>query len=163
MKLKRYIITLILTLALLIPASVYAQKFVIGSKIPEVKNEKNIDWVDSAADISKIWVVDFYSPKNPSAEKFYNENVDRVQKDFGTKAQIVIIIKKDNPDFRDLAKKDGSKFFFAINEDGKIFEALSIKYIPYTVVIDEKNRLLWQGNLSTLTTDVISKIISDKR
>jgi len=45
----------------------------------------------------------------------------------------------------------------AIDAGGKIFTAFGVQYVPFGVLVDSKNRALWQGNSLHLTPEIIDK------
>lgn len=156
---KRYILTVLLLSLCSLQLS--AQKYVIGSELPDFKSSKSINWLYDAADLTKLWVIDFYSTKNPTSVKFYSQNVENVNRWFGGRAEIVIFNAGGDDDFLVLAQRDNDRQHFAIDTQGDIFKIFSVIYLPYTVIVDADGVLVWQGNLSTLTGDVAADILAN--
>lgn len=134
-----------------------AQKLVIGSRVTSFKPERDLKWLTPAASDKTGWLVDFYSSKNPSCVKFY-QNLPAIAKTINGKYPIVIISRTDDAEFQQLAARDGDKYYFAVDADGKSHTAFGIQYVPYSVLINDDNEILWQGNLSQFSTQASDKI-----
>lgn len=152
---KRLVI--IFTLAVLCAGPTAAQKLVIGSRVAAFKPDRELTWLTPPAPDKKGWLIDFYSSKNPSCVKFY-ENLPAIAKSLNGKVPIVIISRTGDDQFKELAERDGSKYYFAVDADGKSHAAFGIQYVPYSVLLNDDNEILWQGNLSKFTEQASTKI-----
>ncbi len=144
---KKFLIILSLMMATVWSAN--AQKLVIGSEIDEHAEVTDLQWLTDAPDPGKTWVIDFFSTKNPTAKKYYYENIDEIAKIVGDDAEIIIVTTASSDEFEALALSDGKKCHFAVDPNRTFHKLLGVEYIPYTVVVSAQGELLWQGNLST--------------
>ncbi len=152
MKRVLYTILVSITLLCLNAEASYGQKLVIGSKVDLSKVEGSLIWLNEKPAEGKKYIVDFFSVKNPSSMSFYEQHIDRVAKELGSDYEIILVNMSDSEELQQLIAKDGDKYHFAVDADGKLFKLFDVKFLPFTVALDSK-KLLWQGNLSTLETD----------
>ncbi len=152
------IITL-LVLLLLFSFELSAQKLVIGSEVDDHKKIESVKWLSAPQSKSSVWIIDFYASSNPTAAEFYNNNISRIKATTSGRAEIVVITSKSTPEFEALAESDGNSYAFAVDTKGEFHKLLGVRYIPFTVIVNNKGKILWQGNLSTLTDKVIDQVL----
>ncbi len=148
-----------LLLLLFCTLSAQGQKLVIGSEVDDLSKVTKDQWLSRSASSDKVWVIDFFAVKNPSSMKFYNEELPKVKSNIGDRAEVVIVSSKDSEELSELAAKDGDKYCFVTDSEGKLFKIFDVKYIPFSVVVDSKGTILWQGNISELTKEVLDSIL----
>lgn len=136
-----------------------AQKLVIGSEVEDHKKVESLEWLSEPQNRSSIWIIDFYAANNPTAVSFYDENISRIHSTVGGRAEIVLMTSKGSSEFSSLAERDGSKYAFAIDKKGEFHKLFGVRYIPFTVIVNHKGKILWQGNLSTLSDKIIEKVL----
>jgi len=129
-----------------------AQKLIIGSKVPDFKGVK---WQSTAPVQGKAKLVEFYSATNPTSAKLYS-NLAGIQSKYSN-IEIIVLYREDNPEMSQLASRDGSKYLFGYDANGTTYDALGVKFLPFTMLIDSKGNLLWQGNLSNINDQVLQK------
>ena len=47
----------------------------------------------------------------------------------------------------------------ALDHDKKVFGSFGVDFVPFSVLIDAKNRVLWMGNPQSMTSSFIQKIV----
>ena len=76
----------------------------------------------------------------------------------GTKLRVVVITQEKEDKIGPLLRPYLSpQISVAIDAGGKIFPAFGVQYVPFGVLVDSKNRALWQGNSLQLTPEIIDK------
>ena len=76
----------------------------------------------------------------------------------GTKLRVVVITQEKEDKIGPLLRPYLSpQISVAIDAGGKIFTAFGVQYVPFGVLVDSKNRALWQGNSLQLTPEIIEK------
>jgi len=133
------------------PAS--AQKLVIGSEIASFKSLKGeISWI-SEYPTGDSMLIDFYQPSNPTCVK----NLDRLLTIADSKRGILsVVIMTREPDDRLLAVTD--RICVGVDTTGNgFFERCHVQYLPYTMLVDGKNQLLWHGILNTLSDEMLDE------
>ena len=147
---KRILLAMITTLAIQAAA---AQKLVIGSKTPDFKE---VEWKTAAPGGSKAVLVEFYQSSNQTSESLYPKLADIYSK-YSATLDIVVLTREDNAAIDLLTDNDGWKYSFGYDPTGKAYEAFGVKFVPFTMLIDSKGNLLWQGNLSNITDQALQK------
>ncbi len=149
----------VIALILLSTGSLFAQKLVIGSQVTDHKLVEGVKWYTTPRNPESIWIIDFYSSDNPSSVEFYSRNIDRIYGAVTDNVEIVVLSNKLTDDFKKLIEEDGAKYVFGHDSKATLFKLFGVKYIPYTVVVDNKGKVLWQGDLSKLTDSQLQKIL----
>ena len=147
---KRILLTIIV--ALLIQTAT-SQKLVIGSKTPVFKD---VEWKTAAPGGGKAVLVEFYQSSNHTSESLYSKLAD-IHSKYSNNVDIVVLTRENNAMIDRLIDSDGQKYSFAYDPDGKTYEAFGVKFVPFTMLIDSKGSMLWQGNLSNITGQVLQK------
>lgn len=149
--------TLIFTLAICCVTICTAQKIVVGSRISQFKPDKELVLVSGKKIVDGAMIIDFFSSKNPSCKDFYTQ-LERIAQKTGNNCSILVISSTLDDDFEALSKKDQDKYSFAIDHKGSVFALFAVQYLPYSVALNSQAEVVWQGNLSNLTDDIIEKI-----
>ncbi len=139
--------------------SVSAQKLVIGSEVDGHKEVTSLEWLSDKPADKSVWIIDFFATNNPTSTDFYDKHLPEVLKVIDGDAKIVVLTTKSTPEFQELAKKDGDKYSFAVDTKGELYKLFGVRYIPFTVIVNHKGKILWQGNLSSLTQDIANKVL----
>ncbi len=132
-----------------------AQKLVIGSEVEGHLEMTDIEWLTDAPNPEKPWVIDFFSTKNPTSKKFYEENIGEVVELVGDGAEIVVITANATDEFVEMAQNCGENVSFGVDVGRHLHKAVGVEYIPYTVVLSPEGELLWQGNMSTAAEEFV--------
>lgn len=151
-----------LSLALLAAGTAFAQKMVIGSRIPDFRG---VQWLTAApagpgSGQTAPMLVEFYDPDNATSARFFPKLADIRQKygngDSGI--QIVVLVARQGPAADKLLKESGDRYYIGTDPDGKVYQAFNVQFLPYTILVDTKGELYWQGNLGNITDAVLQKI-----
>ena len=139
----------------LLPVS--AQKLVIGSEIPSFRSLKDdILWMTEMPEERPI-LIDFYQPSNPTCVA----NLKRLSRIAESKrADLDVVVMTKEPD-ESLKVWSGIKYIGVDTIGGDFFEKCHVQYLPYTMLVDEKSRLLWHGILNTLSDEMLDEILRE--
>ena len=132
----------------------FAQKLIIGSKTPDLKG---VEWKTSAPQTGKATLIEFYQSTNESSSKLYLK-LAKIASKYGGAIDIVVLTREDNATINSLVQQDGSRYSFGYDADGTVYDAYGVKFVPFTMLVDSKGNLLWQGNLSNITDQVLQKV-----
>lgn len=157
---KRLLILLILTA--LAAGEAFAQKMVIGSRIPDFKG---VQWLTVApagpgSSQTAPMLIEFYNPDNASSVRFFPKLAD-VKSRHGNGAsgvQIVVLVAQSGPAADKLRQDYGDKYYIGVDPDGKVYQSFNVRFLPYTILVNSKGELYWQGNLGNLTDEVLRKV-----
>ncbi|MEG1864706.1 MAG: hypothetical protein RRY33_04150 [Alistipes sp.] len=133
----------------------FAQNIALGERAPETKPAA---WLagqqPSAAELSYI---EFFHASN-KASLTALEQLQKLTHKLGTKLRVIIVTQEKEDKISPLLTPYlSSQISVALDGSGKIFAAFGVNYVPFGVLTDSRNRVLWMGNSLQLTEDVIHK------
>lgn len=151
-----------LSLALLAAGTAFAQKIVIGSRIPDFRG---VQWLTAApagpgSGQTAPMLVEFYDPDNATSARFFPKLAD-IKSRHGNGAsgiQIVVLAAREGPAADKLLKECGDRYYIGTDPDGKVYQSFNVRFLPYTILVNSKGELYWQGNLGNLTDEVLGKV-----
>ncbi|EFR56924.1 hypothetical protein HMPREF9720_1104 [Alistipes sp. HGB5] len=150
-------VLLILLFAALLPfAAADAQNIALGERVPELKVPAWLDGQKPAA-TPRLTYVEFFQSSNAACITSLKQLRAMTDK-LGTKLRVVVITQEKEDKIGPLLRPYLSpQISVAIDAGGKIFTAFGVQYVPFGVLVDSKNRALWQGNSLHLTPEIIDK------
>lgn len=148
---------LLLLFALALPgAKASAQKIVYGQRVPELKVSSWLAGQTPQASAVLTYVEFFHSSNSACISSV--KRLSEINNKLDTKLRIVVLTqeKEDKiaPLLTTFLTPDLSVGF---DPEGKIFTAFGVDYVPFGVLLDAKNRVLWMGNTLQLTPETIKK------
>lgn len=146
----------LLAAVLLTQGVLRAQNIVIGERAPELKN---VTWLSDrqpvAADFS--YVVFFHSSNEGCMRTL--PNLKELSSKLGTKLRIVVVTQEDSGKIGPiLSPYLSQRFGVALDPSKRTFSGFGVDFVPFSVLIDSKNRVVWMGNPMTVTSNFIQKI-----
>lgn len=151
MKMKQLLLMLAIV-TLTFEATVAQRQFVIGSKVPSMKD---IEWIDIAPQSTNIpMLIEFYQSSNPTSVKLLDKLPD-LQQSYGSTIAFVVL----TGDSRSVAESlSGRGYFVGYDPQGEVFKNFGVRFTPFTMIVDSKGLLHWQGNLSNITTKALETV-----
>ena len=148
---------ILLTLAVLAAGQAFAQKMVIGSRIPDLKT---VQWLTLAPKAEAPMLIEFYNPDNTSSARFFPKLADiKARHGNGDSGiQIVVLTQLKGSALEKLAADYGEAYYIGGDPDGKVYQAFNVQFLPYTILVSSKGELYWQGNLGNITDAVLQKV-----
>lgn len=155
-------IFLMMSLFLLVAGTVRAQKMVIGSRIPDFKG---VEWLTTqpdgaGSDHPTPMLIEFHHPSNASCIRFFPK-LASIWSDYGTETdglQIVVLVAQDRSYAEQMYRDYGDKYFIGIDPDGRVYQTFNVQFLPYTLVVNSRGEVYWQGNLGNLPNEVLQKV-----
>lgn len=152
---KRVFLLLVAVLTSL--GATHAQNIVIGERAPELKN---VTWLSTrnpaAADLSYLV---FFHSSNKGCMDSLNTLQDLSNK-LGSKLRIIIITQEDSDKIAPiLTPYITERIGVALDREKKVFGSFGVDFVPFSVLIDAKNRVVWMGNPQSMTSSFIQKIV----
>lgn len=150
-------VLLILLLASTFPfASAVSQNIALGERVPELKVSSWLAGQKPAA-TPRLTYVEFFQSSNAACITSLRQLKDLTDK-LGTKFYVVIITQeKEDKIAPMLTPYLSPRISVALDGGGRIFSAFGVQYVPFGVLVDNKNRALWMGNSLQLTPEIIEK------
>lgn len=150
-------VLLLLTVVFCTLGASHAQNIVIGERAPELKS---VTWLASrnpaAADLSYLG---FFHSSNKGCTASLDALRDLSNK-LGSKLRIIIITQEDSDKIAPiLTPYISERIGVALDHDKKVFGSFGVDFVPFSVLIDAKNRVLWMGNPQSMTSSFIQKIV----
>ena len=150
-------VLLLLTVVFCTLGASHAQNIVIGERAPE---HKSVTWLASrnpaAADLSFLEII-HSSNKGSSASL---DALRDLSNKLGSKLRIIIITQEDSDKIAPiLTPYISERIGVALDHDKNVFGSFGVDFVPFSVLIDAKNRVLWMGNPQSMTSSFIQKIV----
>lgn len=134
----------------------HAQNIVIGERAPELKS---VTWLASrnpaAADLSYLV---FFHSSNKGCTASLDALRDLSNK-LGSKLRIIIITQEDSEKSPRFSRPTSPNESVWHSITTKVFGSFGVDFVPFSVLIDAKNRVLWMGNPQSMTSSFIQKIV----
>lgn len=152
---KKFVI--LLGLVLLMSNTLLAQKLIIGVKAPDLKIK---EWItDQQPNSGKPTLIEFFfSRSEPSCRRL--TVMDSFAKKYGDSLNVIVIACEP----KERVLKATEKYIFAVglDTDNKTFSAYGAEFVPFGVLLDDKNKVLWFGNSSKFGDQELQAALSKK-
>lgn len=152
----------LMSLFLLAAGAARAQKMVIGSRIPDFKG---VEWFTTmphgaGAEQPRPMLIEFYQPSNASSARFFPklETIWQTFADSDNGLQIVVLVAQDRSCTEQLHREYSDRYFIGLDPDGRVYQAFNVQFLPYTMVVNSRGEVYWQGNLGNLSDEVLRKV-----
>lgn len=134
------------------------QRLVIGEKAPELKI---MQWVgDKPEEGRRARLIEFFQAGGaPSVERL--PKLWSIAKQYHS-TLTVILVSKDSEESLKAVLPSYPPFFTGIDGSGATFSAYSVKFVPFSVLTDDRGRILWFGNSASLTNDLLMGLLPRK-
>lgn len=136
----------------------HAQRLVIGEKAPEIRVERWLEGRESALN-GKVLVVDFFHSSNDQCISNLSRLND-LQNRYGEKLNVIVLSREEEDKINRFFSGKGYRFYIGLDHEGKTFDGYGVRFVPFTVLIDGRGRLVWTGNITGLSDDIIRKVIN---
>ncbi len=152
---KKFVI--LLGMVLLMSNTLLAQKLIIGVKAPDLKIK---EWItDQQPNSGKPTLIEFFfSRSEPSCRRL--TVMDSFAKKYGDSLNVIVIACEP----KERVLKATEKYIFAVglDTDNKTFSAYGAEFVPFGVLLDDKNKVLWFGNSSKFGDQELQAALSKK-
>ena len=155
---KRFFYILCAVLLTLTAGSAGAQNIPIGRRIPDVRPQTWLHGVRPVRD-SKFTCIEFYHPASSRSRA----NIDSLmvltdkllRKDF----QVIVVAAGDEQTVgKQLETPLDEGIPVGLDSTGECFKALGVTYLPASIIIDDRQKIVWAGDSRTLTPQMIQNL-----
>ncbi len=130
-----------------------AQNAALGQKVSEIRAEAWLDGVRPAS--APLTVLTFFTVSNPVCEQTLEHLYALMEAD--DRLRVIVVTRDDESKIAPLmAPYHSPRMTVAFDADGKIFKSFGVNYVPFSLLTDAKNRVLWQGNPLRMTEKIVS-------
>jgi thiol-disulfide isomerase/thioredoxin len=145
---KRSILVLLALWGILgIHSSVQAQNLVIGSRVSELKTS---EYLHGTLQKDRPMLIEFfYSASEPCRDRL--PELNKLAGDYAGKIDVLVLANEDRDRIIPLLKGENYAFAVALDDAGKTFNAYGVRFVPFSVLLDAKGRVLWFGHSARLT------------
>lgn len=133
-------------------AGATAQKLMIGEKAPELKVK---EWINQRPTQNTARLIEFYHSSDQKSQARLAA-LDAYAKKFGGLLSIVLISREDKASIQSSALSQPRAYAVGADDEGKTFAAYSVQYVPFSVLVDPKGKVVWFGNPANLEESTIS-------
>lgn len=132
-----------------------AQRLVIGEKAPEIKVGEWLGGREPALS-GKVFLVDFFHSSNDQCVRNLKE-LQEIHNRYGSKLNVILVARESLDKISPHLSGKGYGFYMGIDDQGKTFNGYSVRFVPFAALVDARGRLIWTGNVSGLSNDIIDK------
>ena len=138
-------------------AAIQAQRLVIGEKAPEIKVA---EWQDGRTPsiAGKAYVVDFFLSSNSQCI----DNLPKLhalQTTHNGKLNVILISREGLDKVKPFTDGKRYEFYAGQDDNEKTFTGYSVRFVPFAALADARGRLVWTGNIASLTNEIIEKAL----
>ena len=154
---KRFL--LLLSLSLLLCGATRAENIIIGEKTPDLSIDK---WLmDIQPTQTEYTCILFYHSESELCRRSLKHIKQMVMKN--PNINLIIMTKEKYGDAGvALTEHLEERIGVAFDDNGRTFRYFGVKFIPFCVIRDKKNRAKWCGNALTLNDKILDKITSKR-
>ena len=133
---------------------VQAQNAALGERVPEIRSETWLGDIRPAA--APATVIAFFTASSPACLKSLEQLHRLVEKSDGRLRVILVTRDDETHAAAAITPYLSPRFTAAFDADGKLFKNFGVNYVPFSVLTDARNRVVWQGNSLHLTEKIVS-------
>lgn len=150
-------ILVVLTLAV---SAVRAQQVVPGQNVPKLKAA---GWLDNRIPAeAQLTYIEFYHPSNPGCIRSLERLCKLVQEQAPRLRLVVVTQACDEQTAKQLRPLVNKNVGVVLDPDRVWFQTFEVQYVPFGVLYDARNRVLWMGNSLQLTAETIADAAASK-
>ena len=135
-------------------AGATAQNIALGERAPELKIQAWLD--DRQPAPAPMTYIEFFHSTNPAC-KTSLERLKELTGKLGTKLRVIVVTKEDAAKIAPQLRPYLSERISAGLNAEKGFTAFGGSYLPFGVLTDAKNRVLWMGNSLQINEKLIEQ------
>lgn len=140
----KHVLYLLVVLSGLFAGSLRAQEIAVGDRFPEFKNSVWLDDRKPAA--APVTFYEFFHSTNDATLRSLDRLRELTDKS-GAKLRIVVLAKEPAERIAPILRSYLSPYAGVMfDPEGRAFAACGVKYLPFGVLVDARNRVLWMGN-----------------
>lgn len=149
---KKLLMTTLFAIAAI--ASSSGQKLMIGEKAPELRIK---EWINQSPSHGTVKLIEFFHSANDQSRDQLAALDDYARK--YSDLTIILVAREDKAVVEDAVRPSSRGFAVGLDDGGKTFSAYSVQYVPFSVLVDEKGKVIWFGNSSSLKESSISNAL----
>ena len=133
-----------------------AQRLVSGEKVPKLTVSKYI--YGGHPDRGRPVLVEFFVTSG-SQSALQIETLSAFAERYRGKIDVVLVSGDDEAATRSFFSGEAPRFSVAIDSDGRSFSDYGVRYVPFSVLVDERGGYVWQGRSKSIPDNVISSVL----
>ena len=135
-------------------AGATAQNIALGERVPELKIQT---WLDNRQpEPAPTTYIEFFHSTNPAC-KTSLERLKEITGKSGTKLRVIVVTKEDPAKIAPLLRPYLSERIGVALDAARGFELFGVRYVPFGVLTDRRNRALWMGNTLQFDEETIQE------
>lgn len=141
--------------------SVGGQNLVVGARAPELKVAQYITAkpnLERAKQGREAILVEFFVSYGEPSHVRWNA-LNHLAVELAGEVVVVMLSQEERAAIEPLFAGTDYAFSVALDEAGKTFSAYGVQYVPYAVLLDTHQRVIWFGNPTELTPEKTIQII----
>lgn len=134
-----------------------AQVITVGARAPRLSNS---EWLTDTPSLrGKALIVEFFHSTNDACQERI-EPLNSLADTYKERLNVVVVAREPREQIAEMLLHDYQFFYVAIDEGGRVFKDFEVRYVPYSLLIDERGTILWTGNSALLDGKIIDKYLT---
>ncbi|MCD7970805.1 MAG: redoxin domain-containing protein [Alistipes sp.] len=142
--------------ALMCTVTAVAQKLVIGEKAPDIRAA---EWLWGRPADGKARFIEFFHGGSSQCTDRLTDIASLAVK-LGDRMDVILVSRETAENILKATGDKSGTYFAAVDDGGKTFEAYSVRFVPFGVLVDRKGRILWFGNPASLAEQEIVRLLN---
>lgn len=156
MKRKICLRWLLLIGVLVMSGRVEAQRLVLGAPGADLKIKEYVMGKEPNHKLP-LWIEFFYSSSNPCRERL--ASLDDMARRYTGQLEVLLLTREDPQELMELLEGHNYLFTVALDDEGKTFAAYDVRFVPFSVFLDHKDRIAWFGNAQRFSSEEIDALV----
>ncbi len=136
-------------------SGVEAQNFVTGQRMPRLNSQ---EWLGGKPELKRSFVlVEFFSSNNATVMS-HVDTLNRLAEEYDGRMEVVVV-SKDPAEVMEQVFGAESGCHVAVDGEGRLFDAFGVRFVPCTMLLDQRGRVAWSGNPMTVGRERIEELI----
>lgn len=105
------------------------------------------------------YIMEFFVSRSPSA-KGRIASLDDMASQYSGRINVVMVAREERSVIEPMFEGGKYAFYVALDDGDKTFRSFHVQYVPFTVILDTRGRVVWSGNPSTMNDMVIKEALN---
>lgn len=140
-------------------APLRGQTIALGEKAPDLKAEA---WLGEQPAAAPLTYIEFFHTQAAQAERSL-AHLAGLCSIFGPQLRVAVVSREDSTaTARVVDCFRAQTWGVVLDPPGRLFAACGARYLPFGVLVDDRNRVVWQGNTLHLKPETVAGVLIAK-
>lgn len=158
---KKYVLFLAFSICLINPAIAGVIDMYNGVKIGKNLPENNLQYLSPTPNtVNRLVLIDFWATWCEPCRKSTLE-LNALHKKYAQKGLVIIGVSQESAEeVQPFLAKFPMQYPHAVEDSMSLHKSLCIKALPYAIIVDKSNKIIWRGQPSKINEALIVSLLS---